>query len=126
MTDIIVMVMCTIGSIFILIAACGIVRMPDFYLRLSVTVKASTFGIGFILGGVAIHFNDFSVTTKMFAILFFLILTAPVAGHIIARTAYETGVELWEGSVSDDLANKPPTPRDIASLTQEEETDNLL
>lgn len=102
-SDILVLIMLTIGSLFILVAAVGVLRMPDFYLRLTVTVKAATFGMGFILCAAAIHFNDFAITTKMFAIIFFLILTAPVGGHIIAKTAYKTGVRLWEGSVSDDL-----------------------
>ncbi|KML36142.1 cation:proton antiporter, partial [Cytobacillus firmus] len=27
----------------------------------------------------------------------------PVAGHLIARAAYNSGVELWDKSVQDDL-----------------------
>lgn len=84
-------------------ASIGILRMPDFYLRLSVTIKASTFGIGFILLAVALYFNEFSVTTKVMAILFFLIITAPVSGHLIGKTAYSLGVKLWDKSVHDDL-----------------------
>ncbi len=106
MTDIIIMILSTLGAIFILIAAYGIVRMPDFYLRLSVTIKAATFGVGLILMGAALFFVEFQVTTKVFAIIFFIVITAPVGGHMIGRTAYIIGIKMWEGSVLDELKDK--------------------
>lgn len=105
MIDIIIGILCTIGAVAILIAAVGILRMPDFYLRLSVTVKAATLGGGLLLLGAAFYFpNEVSVTTKALAIIFFLILTAPVAAHLIARTAYLINTEQWKGTIQDDLA----------------------
>lgn len=90
--------------------------MPDFYLRLSVTIKAGTFGIGFLLLSAALYFNEFSVTTKVMAILFFLIITAPVSGHMIGKTAYKMGIKLWDKSIHDDLKeyikNNPDYGRD--------------
>jgi multicomponent Na+:H+ antiporter subunit G len=106
MKDILIMILSTLGAIFILIASLGIYRMPDFYSRLSVTVKAATVGIGFILGAVALHFSDFSITTKVFAIIFFLFITSPVAAFLITRTAYMNGTKLWDKTLFDDLKNK--------------------
>jgi multicomponent Na+:H+ antiporter subunit G len=106
MTDILIMILSTLGAIFILIASLGIYRMPDFYSRLSVTVKAATVGIGFILGAVALHFSDFSITTKVFAIIFFLFITSPVAAFLITRTAYMNGTKLWDKTLFDDLKDK--------------------
>ncbi|WP_262247213.1 monovalent cation/H(+) antiporter subunit G [Parapedobacter soli] len=104
MIDIILAVFCTIGALAILIAAIGILRMPDFYLRLSVTVKAATLGGGLFLLCAAFYFpEEVSVTTKALAILFFLVLTAPVAAHLIARTAYLIDTEQWKGTIQDDL-----------------------
>ncbi|HZH68627.1 MAG TPA: monovalent cation/H(+) antiporter subunit G, partial [Chitinophagales bacterium] len=96
----------TIGAIFILIAAYGMLRMPDFYLRMTVTVKASTMGVGLILLATGLYFQDFSITTKILAIIFFFLITAPVAAHMIARTSYIIGVELWEKTVLDELEGK--------------------
>ena len=106
MTDYIIMAFTTAGAIFILIAAIGVLRMPDFFLRLSVTVKSSTLGIGFIMGGVSFFFLDFPVTTKVLAIVFFLFATAPVSGHMIGRTAYFTGMKLWKNTILDELKGK--------------------
>ncbi|MGG5505453.1 MULTISPECIES: monovalent cation/H(+) antiporter subunit G [unclassified Myroides] len=106
MTDLLIMILSTLGAIFILIASIGIFRMPDFYTRLSITIKAATLGIGCILGAAAIHFAEFSITTKVFAIVFFLFITSPVAAFLIARTAYMTGVKLWNKSVIDELKDR--------------------
>ncbi len=105
MNEILIMILSTLGAIFILIASLGIYRMPDFYTRLSVTVKAATLGVGCILGAVAIHFSDFSITTKVFAVIFFLFITSPVAAFLIARTAYVSKVKMWDKSVRDELKN---------------------
>lgn len=106
MTDLLIMILSTLGAIFILISSIGIFRLPDFYTRLSITIKAATLGIGCILGAAAIHFSEFSITTKVFAIVFFLFITSPVAAFLIARTAYMTGVKLWNKSVIDELKDK--------------------
>ncbi len=103
MTDLLIMIFGTLGSVVILIAAVGIVRMPDFYLRLSVTVKAATLGSGFILIGAAIFFPQASVTTKALAIIFFLVLTGPVAAHMIGRVAYFIGAPKWDKTLMDDM-----------------------
>lgn len=94
----------TVGALSILFASIGVLRMPDFYLRLSVTVKASTLGVGLLLICAAIMFpDDVSVTTKSIAIIFFLILTAPIAAHMIGKAAYFIGTPLWKGTVTDQL-----------------------
>lgn len=106
MNAIIVMILSTIGSLFILVAAVGLVRMPDFFNRLSVTVKAATMGAGFLLVAAAVNFTEFSTTTKALSVIFFLFVTAPVSGHMICRSAYFSGVKLWDKSVLDDLKGK--------------------
>jgi len=103
MIDITLAILSTIGALAILFASIGILRMPDFYLRLSVTVKAATLGVGLLLICAAMTFPDVSVTTKAIAIGFFLILTAPVAAHMIGRAAYIQRVKTWTGTILNDL-----------------------
>lgn len=100
--DIIIAVLSTIGALAILFASIGVLRMPDFYLRLSVTVKAATLGVGVFLICAAIVFPDVSVTAQAVAIIFFLLLTAPVAAHMIGRTAYRSGISIWKNTTIDD------------------------
>lgn len=106
MTDILVVGFSLFGAIFILLASIGLLRMPDAYLRISVTTKAATLGIGLLLLASAIYFEDFAITTRVMAIILFILLTAPVGGHLIGRTSYFSGVKLWKHSVMDDMQGK--------------------
>ncbi|MGF1637817.1 MAG: monovalent cation/H(+) antiporter subunit G [Cyclobacteriaceae bacterium] len=103
MRDIIIMILTSSGALFIFLAAVGLVRMPDLYLRISVTTKAATLGIGLILVASAVYFNELSVTSRVVAIILFILLTAPVGAHMIGRASYFRGIKMWKKSVMDDL-----------------------
>lgn len=106
MTSIIIGILATLGAIFVLLAGIGILRMPDTYLRMAVTTKAATLGVGLLLLAAAMYFNDLSTTTRVLAIIIFILLTAPVAAHLIGRASYIVGNPLWKKSVMDDLKGK--------------------
>jgi len=91
------------GAAFMLLAALGVMRMPDLYTRMQPATKASTLGAGFMLLAVAVHFGTVGVTMRALAGMVFLVLTAPVAAHMIGRAAYALGVPQWEGTVVDEL-----------------------
>lgn len=91
------------GTLFILLSAFGILKMPDLYTRMSATTKASTLGIGLVLIGTVIYWQDFGIASRAFAIILFLFLTAPVAAHIIGRVAYFGKVPLWEKTRINEL-----------------------
>ncbi len=103
MIDTLIAIFATFGAIFIFLAGVGVLRMPDLYLRISVTTKAATLGIGLLLTCAAMYFNDAGVTSRAIAIIFFMLLTAPVGAHLIGRASYFMGVPLWKKSKRDDL-----------------------
>jgi multicomponent Na+:H+ antiporter subunit G len=92
-----------VGVLFSLLAAIGLLRMPDLYMRIQASTKSSTLGVSCIALAAALHFDDVSVTTKAVLIVAFLFLTAPVAAHMIGYAAYVAGVELWPQTVVDEL-----------------------
>lgn len=94
------------GAFFMFVAAVGVLRMPDLFLRMSATSKSATLGAACMLLAAAVHFNDFGITTRAVATIVFLFLTAPVAAHRIGRAAYFLGVPLWKGTVRDDLRGR--------------------
>jgi len=106
MTDALIIIFSSLGALFILLAAVGFLRMPDTYLRISVTTKAVTLGVGLILVSAAIYFDDLSVTSRVLAIILFIILTAPVGAHLIGRASYFLGVKMWDKSKMDELEGK--------------------
>ncbi len=104
MMTILLVALTAIGTLFLLLAAIGILRMPDLYCRASATTKAATLGVGCVLVATALYFSDLRVTTRVLATIAFLLLTAPVAAHMIARAAYRQRIPLWRGTVRDELA----------------------
>lgn len=83
------------GSALILIATLGLVKMPDIFMRMHAATKAGTLGAGLIFLGTMIRFSMWVVTIKMTVAIIFLVISAPVAFHLIARAVYHHGVRLY-------------------------------
>ena len=90
------------GAGFALLAAVGVVRMPDVFTRMQASTKASTLGLGFLLLGAALQLGDLASIIRTLSIAAFILLTTPVAAHVIARAAYVADVPLWEGTLVDE------------------------
>ena len=98
-----------IGTLFMLISAVGVIKMPDLYLRMSASTKTSTLGVACMLMGAVFFFfgeEELGVITRTIAIIFFILLTAPVAAHLLGRAGYYNGVPLWDKTKYDDLEGK--------------------
>lgn len=94
------------GAILSLVAAIGVIRLPDVYTRNHAASKSATLGVISILLGLFLHYIliDHHANSRVLLGIIFVFVTAPVAGHLISRAAYNTGVPLWNKSVHDDLA----------------------
>jgi len=106
MTEALTILLLTIGTIFTLLAAIGILRMPDVFMRMQVATKAATLGVACVAMAAAVHFGDLATTARAVLIVLFLFLTAPVAAHTIGRAAYVAGAQLWEGTIVDELRGR--------------------
>ena len=99
-------VLMVVGAAFCLFAAIGIVRMPDVFTRMQAATKAGTLGVGCLFLAVAFHFAEPDTAVKSIAVVLFLFLTAPVASHLIGRSAYAVRSPIWKGTVVDELEGK--------------------
>lgn len=93
-----------VGAFFMLVAALGVARLPDLFMRLHSNTKSSTLGAGCLLLSAALHSNDMGWAARALAIILFLMATAPVAAHLLGRAAYLSGIPLWQGTLSDELS----------------------
>lgn len=92
------------GALFTLVAALGVLRLPDVLIRMHASTKAGTLGCGLFLLALAVHSGgDTGVIARAIAAFIFILLTAPVAAHMIGRAAYRTGVPLWKETRIDEL-----------------------
>lgn len=105
------------GCALLLLAAVGIVRMPDLFTRMQTATKGATLGITCILIAVALAMDDFGLTIRALLTVAFFFLTAPVAAHMIGRAAYFIGVPLWQGTIADELKGHYDRGSHILSAT---------
>ncbi len=115
MNDAFTAVLMATGGAFMLLAAVGILRLPDTYTRLQAATKAVTLGVSSMLLGAAVHFADLHVTVRALTTVLFLLVTAPIAGHLLGRVSHLLGVRMSETTRYDelrdhrgDLAKGPP------------------
>ncbi len=100
---IVVTVLLLAGALFSLVAAIGIVRLPDLYSRMHAASKAGTVGSGLLLLAVGIHSQDLPILARALAGFVFFVLTAPISAHLLARAAHKAGHRLTPPSVRDEL-----------------------
>ena len=93
--EILTVIFLVLGGVLTLVAAVGVLRMPDLFLRMHAATKAGTVGVSSIAIGIMIHFGTLTVISRGVLVIAFFLLTAPVAAHMIARAAYRSGVSLW-------------------------------
>jgi multicomponent Na+:H+ antiporter subunit G len=95
------------GASFMLLAAIGVVRLPDVWMRMHASTKSATFGIGCMsLALAAWHLDQLSVIMRAIILIGFIFQTAPVAAHMIGRAAYVAGVKPWQGTMRDELEGR--------------------
>ncbi len=103
MIEILVSITLVFGASLMLLASIGIIRLPDLPTRMHASTKSGALGTSMIMVGVALAFVDPVVTFRAFAIILFILITSPVAAHVIGRAGYFVGVTLWDGTVKDML-----------------------
>ena len=96
--EVLVSVFLIIGSLFALIGAIGLYRLPDFYTRLHGPTKATTLGVGGIVIASMLFFSSRNGGLSLHELLItlFLFLTAPVSAHMLAKAALQQKLRISE------------------------------
>lgn len=97
-----------LGAVICLLAALGLFRLGDFFLRMHAATKAGVAGCGLILLSAGFLEPTAGTWIKVLLAIVFLLLTTPLAGHLLGRAGYVGGVPLWSGTVEDRLAEVLP------------------
>ena len=92
------------GVLLMLIAAIGVVRLPDPLQRMHASTKAGTLGTTLVLVGTYLVVADAAPSTTVLTIIF-LLFTLPIGAQLLARAAYLSGARLKgvEGDVIGGL-----------------------
>ncbi|WP_028238492.1 Na+/H+ antiporter subunit G [Stutzerimonas azotifigens] len=87
----VICVLLVLGSLFALVGAIGLYRLPDFFTRLHGPTKATTLGVGGVVLGSMLFFSSQGEGGSLHEILvmLFLFITAPVSAHMLAKAALQ-------------------------------------
>ncbi|MGP0170635.1 Na+/H+ antiporter subunit G [Pseudomonas sp. NCHU5208] len=87
-----------LGSLFALVGAIGLYRLPDFFMRLHGPTKATTMGVGGMVIASLIYFGTRGngISLHELLITLFLFITAPVSAHMLAKAALQQKLPLNE------------------------------
>lgn len=85
--ELIASVLLLVAAFFALVGAIGLVRLPDFFMRLHAPTKATTLGVGgILLASMLLALKDGLVLHELLITLF-LFVTAPVSAHLLSQAA---------------------------------------
>lgn len=87
--DLLLSLLLLVSSFFTLVGSIGLVKLTDFFKRLHAPTKATTLGVGCVLI-VSIFYHALignSFHPRELLISVFLIITAPISAHMMAKAA---------------------------------------
>ena len=120
--ELIVSALLIMGGLFVLLGSIGLLKLPDFYMRLHTPTKATTLGMGALLVASMIITSvcNGGLSAHELLISIFLFITAPVSAMMLAKTALHLQVKISENSRNSELAD---TAKDQVHPTQSEKTE---
>lgn len=81
------------GSVFVVVGAVGMMRMPDVFTRMHAASVIDTLGAGCLAIGLMMQAGVGLVSAKLVFVLALMFFTGPVATHAVAQAALEAGIE---------------------------------
>ncbi len=89
-----------VGVFFMFVASLGLLRFPDFYLRVHAPTKAATLGLFSLVAALLVWVPEVEEAQALLAALF-IGATIPVSAHILLRGAHRTGLRPGNTSVDE-------------------------
>jgi multicomponent Na+:H+ antiporter subunit G len=88
--DVIGAVLVVAGILLCLVAAIGLLRLPDVLSRMHAATKPQTLGLLVLLTGLGLSLRDVHIIGLLLVIAVLQLMTAPISAHLVARTSYRT------------------------------------
>ena len=106
--EVIVSILLVLGASFIFIGSLGLAKLPDFYTRLHAPTKATTLGMGCLLIGsmILVTYQQGYLSLHELLITLFLVITAPVTAHMLAKTAAHHKLQIVEQTTDKQLSER--------------------
>ena len=97
MREFLVCTLVMLGSVLMLVAAIGIVRLPDLLCRSHAVAKASTLGIFLLLAALWLHPTDGPTGLKVLLAVIFQLVTIPLSSHLVGLLTLRKNLPRFRG-----------------------------
>lgn len=106
--ELLVSALLIVGGIFVFVGSLGLTKLPDFYTRLHGPTKATTLGMSCLLVAsmVLVTYQQGYLSLHELLIALFLIITAPVTAHMLAKTGMHHELEILDKTSDKNLAER--------------------
>lgn len=110
LADVVAAVCLLLGALLTLIAAIGILRLPDVLTRMHAATKPQVLGLMLVLLGLALMLRDVRSLGLLAMVALFQLITSPIASHMVGRAAFRAGQVREDLLVVDELSDRLPPP----------------
>lgn len=95
-----------LGALFFLVAALGLLRLPDYYTRTHAPTKAATLGLLLASSGSILLYGgrDAAFWLEKLLLILFVLITVPVSTQMLVRGAAARGVPQTPGTRGEPVA----------------------
>lgn len=113
--DVVGAVLILAGSLFSLVAAIGVLRLPDLLTRMHAATKPQVLGLMLVALGLSLVLREPGAAALSALVVLAQLTTAPVAAHMVGRASYRGGqvrddlllVDELTGEIDPDLGRRP-------------------
>jgi multicomponent Na+:H+ antiporter subunit G len=97
-----------LGALLAMVAAIGVLRLPDLLSRMHAATKPQVLGLVLVLLGLGFRLRDPEAIGILVLIGLFQLLTTPVANHMVGRASLRAGQVREDELVVNDLQGVLP------------------
>ncbi|MEO9325611.1 monovalent cation/H(+) antiporter subunit G [Nocardioides sp. C4-1] len=113
--DVVGAVLILAGSLFSLVAAIGVLRLPDLLTRMHAATKPQVLGLLLVALGLSLVLREPAAAALSALVVLGQLTTAPVAAHMVGRASYRGGqvrddlllVDELTGEIDPELGRRP-------------------
>lgn len=98
------------AAVLLLIAAWGVIKLPDALARQHAATKAGTLALALACTGAMLAMPEWQWVYRLLLIVVFLLLTLPVASHLLARAAVRESAAHQRGIEAAPVLTTRQTP----------------
>lgn len=108
--DVVASVLLLSGAFFSLMAAIGVLRLPDLLTRMHAATKPQVIGLMLVVLGLAARLRDWRVLGFLALIVLMQMMTSVITGHMVGRASYRAGQVRQDLLVLDELTDTMTNP----------------